>query len=52
MTRRTVLIGLVWWNPVEHATTGPSWNLGRVEQGDTIRVDGASPRVSRARGRE
>ena len=22
----------------------PSWNLGRVKQGDTIRVDGASPR--------
>ena len=30
----------------------PSWNLGRVKQGDTIRVDGASPRGSRARGRE
>ena len=28
----------------------PSWNLGRVKQGDTIRVDGASPRGSRARG--
>ena len=25
----------------------PSWNLGRVKQGDTIRVDGASPRGSR-----
>ena len=22
----------------------PSWNLGRARQGDTIRVDGASPR--------
>ena len=30
----------------------PSWNLGRVKQGDTIRVDGAGPRGSRARGRE
>ena len=30
----------------------PSWNLGRVKQGDTIRVDSASPRRSRARGRE
>ena len=30
----------------------PSWNLGRVKQGDTIREDGASPRESRARGRE
>ena len=30
----------------------PSWNLGRVKQGGTIRVDGASPRGSRARGRE
>ena len=30
----------------------PSWNLGRVKQGDTIRVDGPSPLVSRARGRE
>ena len=29
-----------------------SWNLGRVKQGDTIRVDGADPRGSRARGRE
>ena len=28
------------------------WNLGRVKQGDTIRVDGASPRGSKARGRE
>ena len=27
----------------------PSWNLGRVKQGDTIRVDGASPRVSRSK---
>ena len=27
----------------------PSWNLGRVKQGDTIRVDGASPRGSRGR---
>ena len=30
----------------------PSWNLGRVKQGDTIRVDCASPRGSMARGRE
>ena len=30
----------------------PSWNLGRVKQGDTIRVDGASPWGSRARERE
>ena len=27
----------------------PSWNLGRVKQGDTIRVDGASPRGSRGK---
>ena len=27
----------------------PGWNLGRVKQGDTIRVDGAGPRGSRAR---
>ena len=40
MTRWTVLIKLVWWNPVVHDS--PSWNLGRVKQGDTIRVDGAS----------
>ena len=46
MNRWTVLIGLVWWNLVEHATTV------RVKQGDTIRVDCASPRGSRARGRE
>ena len=25
----------------------PSWNLGRVKQGDTIRVDGMSPRDQR-----
>ena len=30
----------------------PSWNLCRVKQGDTIRLDGASPRGPRARGRE
>ena len=30
----------------------PSWNLRSVKQGDTIRADGASPRGSRARGRE
>ena len=30
----------------------PSWNLGSEKQGDTIRVDGTSPRWSRARGRE
>ena len=30
----------------------PSWNLGRVKEGDTTRLDGASPRGSRARGRE
>ena len=52
ITRWTVLIELVRWNRVEHATTVPNWNLGRVTQGDTIRVDGASPRESRARGRE
>ena len=27
----------------------PSWNLGRVTQGDTIRGDGASPRGSRGK---
>ena len=27
----------------------PSWNLGRAKQGDTIRVDGTSPR---GRGQE
>ena len=27
----------------------PSWNLGRVKQGDTIRVDGGSPRGSRGK---
>ena len=32
---------------VEHGGArddSPSWNLGLVEQGDTIRVDGVSPR--------
>ena len=27
----------------------PSWNLGRVTQGDTIRVDAASPRGPRGK---
>ena len=36
---------------MKHATTVPSWNLGRVKQGDRIRVDGASPSCERECGR-
>ena len=38
-TRRTVSIELVWWSLADHATTVLSWNLSRVTQDETIRVD-------------
>ena len=41
-------IDLVWWSPVEHATTVPA-GIWAVQSRETIRIDGTNPR---GRGQE
>ena len=46
-TSWTVLIDLVWWNPVDHATTVSAEIWSRVKQGDASRVDSTCSRRRR-----